>query len=100
MTERLDYTKLQKRLEKLAKDNPAWFDMSLRILKLYHDNEQTLLGAIMTGMIEAHAFGLEKTLPPEDEVMKRARAGEANPANYIKPGTENAKPVRVARKKS
>lgn len=88
---RLNTSNLQKKLDKLAKANPAFFDAALTILRAYHGNEQTLIGAIMIGLMDAHALGIAGQQVPEDKTLKRIRAG-------LPP--EAAEPTRVRRSRA
>jgi hypothetical protein len=72
---RLNGTTLQSKLNKLADQHPAYFDAALAVLRSYHNNEETLLGAIMVGLMQTHALGIAGTPVPEDPELKRIRAG-------------------------
>ena len=93
METRLDYSSLQKKLGKLADKNPAYFDMSVRVLKTYHDNEQTLLGAIMVGLMEAYEMGVAGTPPAQNKVHAKIRAQERGEV-------VEDEPVTIRRKRS
>lgn len=84
-TDRTNYTLLRKKLDKLCKDGPAWFDAANAVLRSYHSNEQTLLGAIMVGLMTAHALGVAGEQPKEEPSMYRARRGIAKPEEVEEP---------------
>ena len=94
-TDRTNYTLLRKKLDKLCKDGPAWFDAANAVLRSYHSNEQTLLGAIMVGLIAAYELGKAGQEPKEDPAMYRARRGIAKPVE-----TEEAVKTRISRRRT
>ena len=93
--ERADYTGLRKKLKKLADDHPAWFDAANAVLRSYHADEQTMLGAIMVGLIKAHELGKAGQEPKEDPAMYRARRGIPKPEQ-----NDEAVKTRISRRRA